>query len=74
MFLWCIKDKNNEDVCEYALELRERFSEEKMYAKFVEEVCNVLTSDGNVVNIFEDLNVEDWLGNLEIENYEWCLF
>ncbi len=64
------KEKKNEDVCEYALELRERFSEEKMYAKFVEEVSNVLTTDGTVVNIFEDLNVEDWLGNLEIENYE----
>ena len=60
----CLDDiKNNTAqiaATQYAAELRERFNEEKMYEKFIE---------GMGIDM-EEIDIEDWLDNLEVEEIE----
>lgn len=54
------EDTHATNACNYAEELKERFSEEKMYAQFVEAMGISET----------DFSVENWLGSLGIEEIE----
>jgi len=51
-----IKENASEKHCEYAAELMERFSEEKMYKQFVD-----------AMNVEESFDVESWLDDLDIQ-------
>ena len=48
------------NASDYAISLKERFSEEKMYANFIEGMG--ITE--------EEFNVESWLNDLDIEEVE----
>jgi len=58
----CYNDVSGEEQCEsceYAEELKERFSEEKMLAAFV-----------TAMDVEDDFDVESWLSDLDIEEVE----